>query len=187
MPRMRCCCGEGALRPLRRCASPSLPGRLWVSRPICCRAVKSLSPKSDLGNLAGRPAVMGTVYGCVSGNNESACIIAPSGGSPPERQKQPTRLAVVDIDKLWNYCLNHEHRRGCHKARVFAASLGMARDHAEDLRNALLAAALANDAKPLERDEYGRRYVVDLRQRDHPERQWFEAAGSFFVEKSFRD
>jgi hypothetical protein len=70
--------------------------------------------------------------------------------------------AVVDIEKLRNYCLNPEHRRGCHKARVFAAALGLTRDHAGDLRDALLAAAINNDAKPEEHDEYGRRYVVDF-------------------------
>ena len=70
--------------------------------------------------------------------------------------------AVVDIDKLRNYCLNPEHRRGCHKARVFAASLGITLDHAEDLRNALLESALNDDALPLEHDEYGRRFVIDF-------------------------
>jgi hypothetical protein len=70
--------------------------------------------------------------------------------------------AVVDIDKLRNYCLNPEHRRGCHKARVFAASLGITQDHAEDLLRALLAAALNHEATPLEHDEYGRRYVIDF-------------------------
>ena len=70
--------------------------------------------------------------------------------------------AVVDIDKLRNYCLNPEHRRGCHKARVFAAALGMSLDNAEDLRDALLAAARENEAALAERDEYGARYVVDF-------------------------
>jgi hypothetical protein len=70
--------------------------------------------------------------------------------------------AVVDIDKLRNYCLNLEHRRGCHKARVFAASLGLTIDDAENLRNALLVAARNDDATPAEQDEYGTRYVVDF-------------------------
>jgi hypothetical protein len=70
--------------------------------------------------------------------------------------------AVVDIEKLRNYCLSPEHRRGCHKARVFKASLGWTQDHAEDLRKALLAAALNHDAMPLENDEYGMRYMVDF-------------------------
>jgi hypothetical protein len=70
--------------------------------------------------------------------------------------------AVVDIDKLRNYCLNFDHRRGCHKARVFKASLGLTIDNAEDLRKALLEAAIANEALPAEHDEYGRRYVIDF-------------------------
>jgi len=68
--------------------------------------------------------------------------------------------AVVDIEKLRDYCLNPEHRRGCHKARVFNASLGFTRENAEDLRRILLAAALKNNAIPLEHDEYGNRYMV---------------------------
>lgn len=71
--------------------------------------------------------------------------------------------AVVDIGKLRDYCLSPEHRRGCHKARVFKASLGMTQEHAGDLRDALLAAAINNDAVPEEHDKYGRRYVVDFR------------------------
>ncbi len=70
--------------------------------------------------------------------------------------------AVVDIDKLRKYCLNPEHRRGCHKARVFKSSLGITSEHAENLRKALLAAAMNSEAMPLEHDEYGRRYVVDF-------------------------
>jgi hypothetical protein len=70
--------------------------------------------------------------------------------------------AVVDIDKLRNYCLSFDHRRGCHKARVFKASLGLTIDNAEDLRKSLLAAAISNEALPGEHDEYGSRYVVDF-------------------------
>jgi hypothetical protein len=71
--------------------------------------------------------------------------------------------AVVDIEKLRDYCLNPEHRRGCHKARVFKTSLGLTREHAEDLRKALLEVALTNNASPLLHDEYGKRYVVDFK------------------------
>jgi hypothetical protein len=70
--------------------------------------------------------------------------------------------AVVDIEKLRDYCLNPDHRRGCHKARVFAAALGLTRYHAGDLRDDLLAAAFNNDATPEEHDEYGKRYVIDF-------------------------
>lgn len=71
-------------------------------------------------------------------------------------------LAVVDGKKLRDYCLNPEHRRGCHKARVFKSSLGITLEHVEDLQRALQAAAVNNDAMPEEHDEYGRRYVVDF-------------------------
>jgi hypothetical protein len=70
--------------------------------------------------------------------------------------------AVLDIDKLRNYCLNPEHRRGCHKARVFAVSLGLTIDHTAELRGALLAGARDDDATLTERDEYGARYVIDF-------------------------
>ena len=49
--------------------------------------------------------------------------------------------AVVDIAKLRNYCLNPRHPRGWHKAKVFAAALGITQYNAELLRRALLQAA----------------------------------------------
>ena len=70
--------------------------------------------------------------------------------------------AIVDIQKLPDYCLNPEHPRGCHKARVFAASLGWTMDKATDLRQALLSAAADNVASPTREDEYGQRYVLDF-------------------------
>jgi len=70
--------------------------------------------------------------------------------------------AVVDLDKLRNYCLNPAHRRGCHKARLFAILLGLTADNAADLRDALLEAARNEDAEPGEQDDYGARYVVDF-------------------------
>jgi hypothetical protein len=66
------------------------------------------------------------------------------------------------LEKLRNYCLNPEHRRGRHKARVFASSLGLTIDNAWELRTALLAAARNDDATPAEHDEYGARYVIDF-------------------------
>ena len=65
--------------------------------------------------------------------------------------------AVVDIKKLRDYCLNSEHRRGRHKARVFASVLGLTIDDAEKLREALLAAAQDGDAILGEQDGYGQR------------------------------
>ena len=71
--------------------------------------------------------------------------------------------AVVDIEKLRDYCLNPHHPRGRHKARVFAAALGFTADHASDLAAGLLAAARDDEATPGEGDDFGQRYVLDFK------------------------
>src|SRR3954469_2018352 len=70
--------------------------------------------------------------------------------------------AIVELSKLLNYCLSKEHPQGRHKARVFAATLGLTVEDAEELRDALLNAAITNDAIATEKDEYGQRYIVDF-------------------------
>jgi hypothetical protein len=70
--------------------------------------------------------------------------------------------AVIEIAKLRDYCLNSDHPRGRHKARVFAAALGITAHHAEALQGALLEAARTGETKATDQDEYGQRYVVDL-------------------------
>jgi hypothetical protein len=70
--------------------------------------------------------------------------------------------AVVDIVKLTDYCLSTTHPRGRHKARVFAASLGLTANQAFLLRDALLEAACAGEATPGDADEFGQRHVVDF-------------------------
>lgn len=70
--------------------------------------------------------------------------------------------AVVDIRKLRDYCLAPTHDEGKHKARLFAAALGMTRDDAEDLRHALLQAVKIHEAKLGRHDRYGQRYIVDF-------------------------
>ncbi len=70
--------------------------------------------------------------------------------------------AVVDIRKLRDYCLNPMHDEGKHKARLFAAALGMTANDAEDLREALLQAVKTQDAQLGRHDEYGQRYIIDF-------------------------
>ena len=70
--------------------------------------------------------------------------------------------AVLQIEKLRDYCLSTEHPRGRHKARVFAASLGLSAEDAEQLRGALLDAARTCDATAAEEDSYGQRYVIEF-------------------------
>jgi hypothetical protein len=69
---------------------------------------------------------------------------------------------IIDIAKLRDYCLNPLHPRGRHKARAFAARLGLTSDRAEDLRRALLEAAREVDATVGEHDGFGQRFVVQF-------------------------
>ena len=70
--------------------------------------------------------------------------------------------AVIDRRKLTDYCLAGHHPRGKHKARVFAAVLGLSAENADFLRTALLSAAATADATPVGNDRFGQRYVIDF-------------------------
>jgi hypothetical protein len=70
--------------------------------------------------------------------------------------------AIVEIEKLRDYCLSWEHPRGRHKARIFHSLLGMTAAHAEDLRAALIDAAWMGNATLGAADQYGARYIIDL-------------------------
>jgi hypothetical protein len=67
--------------------------------------------------------------------------------------------AVVEIEKLRDYCLSSSHPRGRHKARVFVTALGITTDDAEELKRAILSAVTTEEATPTERDEYGQRLL----------------------------
>jgi len=70
--------------------------------------------------------------------------------------------AVVDLEKLQDYCLSSQHPEGRHKARVFLSTLGMTSADAGKLREILLsAAALNNDVSMTGADKYGCRYSLD--------------------------
>ena len=69
--------------------------------------------------------------------------------------------AIVNPEKLIGYCLNPEHPRGKHKARVFA-TVGFTAENANDLRVALLKAAATADAQPSASDQFGDRYVIEF-------------------------
>ncbi len=70
--------------------------------------------------------------------------------------------AVIDEVKLTEYCLNPNHPRGRHKARVFAAALGLTADNVATLAYGLRAAAKNGDARRGEKDGFGQRYVIDF-------------------------
>ena len=68
----------------------------------------------------------------------------------------------MDVRKLRDYCLSPRHPRSSHKARIFVSALGLTANDAEELRAALLSAALSKEAIPAENDEYGERYMLDF-------------------------
>ena len=70
--------------------------------------------------------------------------------------------AVVDIEKLRDYCLNPAHPEGKHKARVFLAALGLKAEDAERLRKLIREAILIEEATEQQPTPYGRRYIVDF-------------------------
>ena len=70
--------------------------------------------------------------------------------------------AVCDDAKLREYCLNPQHPRGRHKARVFQSVLGLTAVHTVLIRDALLMAARTEESALGEADSYGQRYVVDF-------------------------
>lgn len=72
--------------------------------------------------------------------------------------------AIVDLRKLTDYCLNTEHPRGKHKARVFA-TIGFTAENADQLRAELLNAAANADAEPSASDQFGDRYVIEFQVR----------------------
>ena len=70
--------------------------------------------------------------------------------------------AIVDIEKLRDYCLSESHPRGKHKARVFASALNLTQIDAPILQAALLEAVRTIEAEIGKLDEHGQRYMVDF-------------------------
>jgi hypothetical protein len=71
-------------------------------------------------------------------------------------------IAIVEIEKLRDYCLSSEHPRGRHKARVFLSRLEIGAAQFEELREALLNAAAREEASLGISDRYGIRYIIDF-------------------------
>ena len=70
--------------------------------------------------------------------------------------------AFLDIAKLRDYSLDLEHKEGRHKARVFAAALGLTRNDASRLREHLLEAARTHDCELGRKTNLGQRYILDF-------------------------
>jgi len=72
-------------------------------------------------------------------------------------------LAAVDRAKLCDYCLDPNHLRGRHKARMFSARLGIRNEQAEQMERALRdAVSTLDDAVLGIKDQYGQRFILDF-------------------------
>lgn len=94
----------------------------------------------------------------------SISLTALSGHSERYELKLPNgEQAIVDIEKLRDYCLDPSHPRGRHKARVFLSALGLSEQSAQVLREALLRAAGIEEVSHASSDRYGTRYTLSFR------------------------
>lgn len=71
--------------------------------------------------------------------------------------------AIVDLHKLENYCLDPQHTRGKHKAKVFKSVLGLTKREAVHLKDILLSEIKSNEAYEINSDIFGTRYYADFR------------------------
>jgi hypothetical protein len=67
-------------------------------------------------------------------------------------------LAIIPIEKLRDYSLNSDHRRGRDKARVFRSALGLTADDAEWLAEAIYREVGKSPVKSMQKNEYGLRF-----------------------------
>ena len=72
-------------------------------------------------------------------------------------------LAIIDIEKIRDYCLNQDHPRGKHKARVFERDLGLTTGETEELIISIKKGIQEAECFEGEGDAYGQRYSVDIR------------------------
>lgn len=68
---------------------------------------------------------------------------------------------MIPIEKIVGYCLNPDHPSGKHKARVFAAALGITAKNAVDLRELIAQAAIEGEVIQRNSTEFGQLYKVD--------------------------
>ncbi|NJN62185.1 MAG: hypothetical protein HC795_12200 [Coleofasciculaceae cyanobacterium RL_1_1] len=61
-------------------------------------------------------------------------------------------------NKIDDYCLNPNHRKGQHKSRLFQKRLGITLNNADQLKNAIRRAALTEPATLRKTNEFGRHY-----------------------------
>ncbi len=70
--------------------------------------------------------------------------------------------AEIAMEKLINYCLNTEHRRGKHKARRFKSALGITKENADYLHNLIKISARKGIVIEHNTTNFGEEFKVDL-------------------------
>jgi len=71
-------------------------------------------------------------------------------------------FAVIEDEKLRDYCLDSEHPVGKHKARQFLERLGLMQKDYLLLKNLILKKIQVRECLEVERSEFGRRFIVDI-------------------------
>jgi hypothetical protein len=89
------------------------------------------------------------------------CDVGSNWGRPAMASLPNGDVAIFDLRKLEEYCLDPSHPRGRHKARVFRVALGIGKRDAAWLRRELLNSLTEGDALELPSDQFGRRWRVD--------------------------
>ncbi|MCF8044805.1 MAG: hypothetical protein K9J83_03005 [Desulfarculaceae bacterium] len=70
--------------------------------------------------------------------------------------------AIIDSKKIKDYCLNPDHPRGKHKAKIFQSSLDLTFENTEELIYEITKNLPEFECRQGEVDEYGQRYTVDI-------------------------
>ena len=70
--------------------------------------------------------------------------------------------AIVDLRKLQDYCLNLNHDKGKHKARVFKSALGLTAKDSDVLRQRLIMVAKENEVSRQIRCPFGTTFRIDF-------------------------
>jgi hypothetical protein len=79
--------------------------------------------------------------------------------------------AIIPIGKLLGYCLNPNHPKGKHKARVFKSALGITADNAEPLVQLIQLAAVQGVVVQARTTDFGQEFKLDWVIPDHDELQ----------------
>lgn len=70
--------------------------------------------------------------------------------------------AIIKEEKITDYVLNFDHFEGKNKARIFSSVLGLKKENADYLINAIRDAILINDAVKQSESTFGIKYTVDF-------------------------